>query len=303
MACATPRPTRRLNPVTDECEEDCWQAVEEGLARKRKEVVQFRDAHSRFECKYIINPLLVEEVRSFIRPFMQPDTYAASHPVYTYPVCTLYLDSPDLQLYSQVLAGEKNRFKLRVRTYSDDPETPVFFEIKKRMNQIVIKRRAKVDRDAARELLTKESSSVPVGLADKLMPDLDEFTSYKLLISAKPVLRVAYMREAYESRTGEPVRVTFDTRLRHAVTFDDTLSHTEGEWLETPTEGVILEVKFTDRFPTWARDMAELFQLRQRAVPKYVMSVNRVLYGSRTRTVSLAGFTLPPQRYQDIIHD
>jgi hypothetical protein len=135
------------------------------------------------------------------------------------------------------------------------------------------------------------------------MPDLDEFTSYKLLISAKPVVRVGYMREAYESKTAEPVRVTFDTRLRHAVTFDDTLSHTEGEWLETPTEGVILEVKFTDRFPSWARDMAELFQLRQRAVPKYVMSVNRVLYGARARTVSLAGFTLPPQRYRDIMHD
>ena len=265
--------------------------------------MRIKDAHSRFECKYIIHPLLVEEVRSFIRPFMQPDPYAIHYPDYTYPICTLYLDSPDLQLYSQVLAGEKNRFKLRVRTYSDDPDTPAFFEIKKRMNQIVLKRRAEVDREAARELLTKESPRIPVGLMDKLMPDLDEFTSYKLLISAKPVVRVGYMREAYESKTGEPVRVTFDTHLRHAVTFDDTLSHSTGDWLKTPIEGVILEVKFTDRFPPWARDMAELFQLRQRAVPKYVMSVNRVLYGARAQAVTLAGFTLPPRRYQDILHD
>jgi len=274
-----------------------------GRTGERTEVVRIKDAHSRFECKYIINPLLVEEVRSFIRPFMQPDPYAIQYPDYTYPICTLYLDSPDLQLYSQVLAGEKNRFKLRVRTYSDDPDTPAFFEIKKRMNQIVLKRRAKVDREAARELLTKESPRIPVGLMDKLMPDLDEFTSYKLLISAKPVVRVGYMREAYESKTGEPVRVTFDTHLRHAVTFDDTLSHSTGDWLKTPIEGVILEVKFTDRFPPWARDMAELFQLRQRAVPKYVMSVNRVLYGARARAVTFAGFTLPPRRYQDILHD
>jgi len=265
--------------------------------------VRFTNAHSRFECKYIISPFVVEDVRSFIRPFMQPDSYAIHYPDCTYPICTLYLDSPDLQLYSQVLAGEKNRFKLRVRSYSDDPKTPVFFEVKRRMNQIVLKRRAKVDREASRELLTQESPRIPVGLMDKLMPELDEFTSYKLLISAKPVVRVGYMREAYESRTGDPVRVTFDTQLRHAVTFDDNLSHTEGDWLETPTEGVILEVKFTDRFPSWARDLAELFQLRQRAVPKYVMSVNRVLYGARAQAVSLAGFTLPPRRYQDIMHD
>jgi len=261
--------------------------------------------HARFEYKYIIEPRLCSEIREFIGPFMRPDPYAAGWPKYSYPICSLYLDSPDLRLYNQVLAGEKNRFKLRVRTYSDDARTPVFFEVKRRLNQVIHKRRVMLDRDSASGLLTNEIPGPPGGLANELMPDLDEFTSCRLLISAKPVLRVRYMREAYESRTGEPIRLTFDTHLAHAVTCDASLSIWDGEWLETPVDGVILEVKFTDRFPSWARDLAQLFQLQQRSVPKYVMSLDRVLVGARSlaRVKMLGGFELPLRGYQGLTHD
>jgi hypothetical protein len=40
------------------------------------------------------------------------------------------------------VAGEKARFKLRVRTYSDDPSSPAFFEVKEKTNKVVSKRRA-----------------------------------------------------------------------------------------------------------------------------------------------------------------
>ena len=261
-------------------------------------MARFRPVHSRFECKYMITPRIREDIRTFIKPFMRPDSYAVRHPNYTYPICSLYLDSPDLQAYNQVLAGEKNRFKLRVRSYSDNPEEPVFFEIKKRMNQTLHKRRAALDRDAAREMLVAEFPRLPARMADGRMPDLDEFISYKQLISARPVLKVKYMREAYESNTGEPVRLTFDTALYHAVTLDGDLSHSEGEWRETPLGGVILEIKFTDRFPPWAHDMAKWFQLSKGSVPKYVMSVDRVLGSRRAHAMSRAGFALPPNRHQ-----
>lgn len=266
-------------------------------------MARIEQVHSRFECKYMIEPRMCEDIRTFIKPFMQPDPYALRHPNYTYPISSLYLDSPDLQLYNQVLAGEKNRFKLRVRTYSDKPEDPVFFEVKRRMNLILSKRRAVLDRAAAREMLTKDFPTLPTGMAEGLMPDLDEFTSCRLLISAKPVLRVKYMREAYESRAKDPVRLTFDTKLSHAVTLDGELSHSAGEWVETPLKGVILEMKFTDRYPPWMSDMAQLFQLTRCSVPKYVMSVDQVLSSPRTRVVSLGGFSLPPSRLEHVYRD
>ena len=45
------------------------------------------------------------------------------------------------------------------------------------------------------------------------------------------------MREAYESRSGEPVRITIDTDLMHAVTLDDDLSFASGRWVATPVDG------------------------------------------------------------------
>ena len=42
------------------------------------------------------------------------------------------MDSDDLRLYYQTVGGEKDRFKLRVRTYSDRPNAPTFFEVRRR---------------------------------------------------------------------------------------------------------------------------------------------------------------------------
>jgi len=74
-----------------------------------------RTLHSRFECKYMVNSLLVPEIRQYIQPFVEPDRFAALHPGYRYPICSLYLDTDDLALYMQTVGGLKNRFKLRVR--------------------------------------------------------------------------------------------------------------------------------------------------------------------------------------------
>ena len=54
-----------------------------------------------------------------------------------YPIVSLYLDSPDLQLCRESLTGVKNRFKLRIRSYTDEPEYPRFLEIKRRINQVI----------------------------------------------------------------------------------------------------------------------------------------------------------------------
>ena len=97
---------------------------------------------SRFECKYLISPVLVPALRKIIRPFTRPDPFAALVEGYRYPICSLYLDSDDLRLYQQTVGGEKNRFKLRVRSYSDDPASHVFFEVKSKVNNIVRKRAA-----------------------------------------------------------------------------------------------------------------------------------------------------------------
>jgi len=250
---------------------------------------------SRFECKYLIDPLIVPGVRSFIRPFTVPDPYAARAPGRRYEVASLYLDSDDLALYRQAAAGERDRFKLRVRTYSDGAHAPVFFEVKSRINSIVSKRRACLTRDEATHWLRSGSPNGALGAGDPRLADADFFWSRQALIGARPVLRVRYKREAYESSAGDPVRVTLDNELMHSVTFGDELGFAGGRWARTPVPGVVLELKFTERFPTWIGELVRHFGLCQRAVPKYGTGLEHVLERSRGAVLALAGFTLPPQ--------
>ena len=103
--------------------------------------------HSRFECKYMVDPSVVPEIRHFLASFTEPDAFAAKCPGFRYPISSLYLDSPSLDLYQQTVNGEMDRFKLRIRTYDDNPASPAFLEVKRKHNNVVHKRRAGISRD------------------------------------------------------------------------------------------------------------------------------------------------------------
>lgn len=251
---------------------------------------------SRYECKYLVDRLLVPRIREYLRPFTRPDGFAAVDGQNHYPVCSLYLDSGDLRLYMQTVGGEKNRFKLRVRTYSDDPTAPAFFEVKSKVNNIVHKRRAGLPRAKARALLNDGRTAWQLGLAGEQLEDVETFIHHVARVAARPVLRVKYLREAYESTGNEPVRVTIDTDLVHAVTLNDDLGHHSGRWVGTPLDDVILEIKFTECFPWWVQDLVRAFGLHQQAVPKYVLSMDHVMSSGRESALALDGMTLPPGR-------
>jgi len=107
-----------------------------------------RMQQSRFELKYLINETMAERVRDFVRCYLSMDEFSVGKPNYSYPVHSLYLDSDNLEIYWRTINGDKNRYKLRLRYYSDNPKSPVFFEIKRRMNNCNLKQRGGVRRDA-----------------------------------------------------------------------------------------------------------------------------------------------------------
>ena len=111
----------------------------------------------RFELKYRLPPRYVPALREFVRCHLEPDPFSAAQPDRSYPVHSIYLDSPDLRLCQATVNGERNRFKLRIRYYSDEPEAPVFFEIKSRRNDCILKKRAFVRRAGAPALLGRRA--------------------------------------------------------------------------------------------------------------------------------------------------
>ena len=227
---------------------------------------------SRFECKYYIAPELVPEIKAAIAPYVDRDPFAARNVEGNYPILSLYLDTRDLQLCQASLQGLRNRFKLRVRSYTNQPDDPVYFEIKRRIDGIVSKRRGRVPREAARVAL--ERLSFPQGtLEDKDRPAAEEFLSLVAGLRLQPVTRVGYERESFEAITGEPVRITFDTGLRHAATQDWDFWVEPRDWKIVPLDRQILELKFTDQLPSWAERIVAQFQLQRRSICKYVIAV------------------------------
>src|SRR6266478_3810386 len=113
-----------------------------------------RMQQQRFELKYLIPEPTALLVRDFVRSYLEMDEFSVGRPNYSYPVHSLYVDSDDLKLYWRTINGDKNRFKLRLRYYSMSDDSPVFFEIKRRMNNCILKQRGGVRQDSVGMLLS-----------------------------------------------------------------------------------------------------------------------------------------------------
>ena len=95
---------------------------------------------SRFEFKYIVDESTAGEIHRFIGNYVEPDAHTVGKEGRGYPVHSLYLDSTNFLTCRATLHGDKNRFKLRARFYDDNPDTPVFLEIKARVSLIIQKK-------------------------------------------------------------------------------------------------------------------------------------------------------------------
>jgi hypothetical protein len=232
-----------------------------------------RTLRCRHEMKYHISETKAESMIQFIKPYIQMDRYSKLQRNGAYPIVSLYLDSNELRLCKESLLGHKNRFKLRIRGYTDEPEYPQFLEIKRRMNTIIIKSRARV-----------MESDVPALLSGLPLPPqrytadtetINQFQLYMNSIMAKPVVLVRYLRRAYEGTSHNRVRITFDYELSYSVTNLPQVRLNGRGWQRNPFTmgGVILEIKFTDHYPEWLSNMVKYFDLRQRSISKYASSI------------------------------
>lgn len=237
----------------------------------------------RFERKYLITENQALLARELVRCYLTQDVHAKTGPDgYSYCVHSLYLDSPDLLTYWAWMCCEKKRFKLRIRYYDESPDSPLFFEIKRRVGDCILKQRALVKRSALPSLLGGQPPRADHLVHDgpEAMVALQRFCELVRRLDARPVLHVGYLREAWVSACGNSVRVTFDRRvcagLKRAPDLSVQMPHTVSPF----GTHVILELKFTDRFPDWLRDVVQRLNLTACGVAKYCTSVS-ALFGEQ----------------------
>lgn len=233
----------------------------------------------RFEHKYIVTEHVALGIRDFVSSYLDLDAHATAQPDLSYPVHTLYLDSPDFILYQNTINGDRNRFKLRIRFYENDgPDGPAHFEIKRRVNNVIIKKRAVVRRDAAPLIVSGHfpESRHLVRETPGQLAALDEFSTHVGRLRARPRVHVSYRREAWMAAGSNSVRVTIDRGVR--IEPQSELRLDTGMIHPVPVfrNDVVVELKFTDRFPDWFTELVQAFGLRQGSAAKYVDGVVRM---------------------------
>lgn len=246
-------------------------------AMKSHDAIQTR----RSELKFEIEEPLATSIRGYLGSRLRPDPNSTPS---GYPVCSVYLDSPDGMLYRQTNDGIRNRYKLRVRVYDNHPDHPAFLEIKRRDGSAVKKQRCKVNRRVATELLAgRQIPIAQAGLGQHAVASQKERKAYQDFcrlrdsIGAVGTTYVLYRREAYVSPQQCDWRATFDRNLvASKYELESELVIPQKVVAAAKPDEVVFELKFTNRFPNWMRELVRTFNLVSGPFPKYVTCRSKI---------------------------
>lgn len=254
---------------------------------------------SRFERKYMINEKQAALIREFIRCHMVLDDFSVGKPDGNYPVHSLYLDSDRLQTYWATIQMEKTRFKLRVRYYDETPTSPVFFEIKRRVNECILKQRGVVKREAAVGILAGQfpDMSCMVSGNPKHLVAVQNFCHLMLRMHATPKVHVAYEREAWLSPGNNSLRITFDKYVRGEERLEPAFITHMAHPVYPFVKLWVLEVKYTNRFPMWLGEMIRQLDMLQTGAAKYCGCINNIMEDEK-RTKQMRAEGIPSAHFE-----
>ncbi len=240
----------------------------------------------RMEKKIHIPTSDVEVLRSRILPFMNADEYNADGKPYM--ICNLYYDDDSNSVIRNSIQLPKYKEKLRLRSYGVPTlDSKVFIELKKKLNGVGTKRRAKLTLRQINEFM--ETRKIPEGLKyidEQVLREIDYYLSHTPVY---PRTYVSYLRSAYFGKEDPSFRVTFDHDI---VTRRYDLDLTLGRYGDPllPPDITLVEVKFSGSVPVWFSHIMSDMGISFNTFSKYGTSFKRYTYDY---SASL-GNSLPP---------
>lgn len=225
----------------------------------------------RFEIKYQMPKSVADKMLPAFLKHMTWDPYAPgiNKP---YNVISLYFDTPNMDCYLEKLAGVKSRKKLRIRTYYYDikPETKVFFEIKKKVDMVILKDRFVTTYENLQTLFQNNFFNAKNLINRQYWDDCEKFVYELKAKKMSPIVLVCYERKALQSKYDKNFRVTFDSKIRSTKT---TRFNFQENFIDVFPETTILEVKFNNIMPYWFHEIITSYQLTREPFSKYCTSI------------------------------
>lgn len=221
----------------------------------------------RFELKYRINYIEYQKLKIALAPHMQRDLYTKKSGQRRYLVRSLYFDTYDYHIFHQKMSGDSDRIKFRLRTYSETP-----------LDNPLIRVEMKVRQANAMEKLGEAVSygDYSYFMARKHWPEhnspvLAEFERYLHLKELQPRVLTDYLREGFEDRARDGIRVTFDHRVSSAPA--RSLFPEKVFLRQHHPHGVIFEIKCRHDQPYWLRNLVRDYGLKLVANSKFTQGI------------------------------
>ncbi len=209
-----------------------------------------------FEVKFLILETVARQVEAWAGEHMQRDAFADLSNGGAYQTTTLYLDTPQRDVFHR--APEHRNRKFRLRRYGG--EQIIFLERKTRRGDRVAKRRCNVPME---ELAALTAQAAADGWAGAW------FRQRVAAQSLQPACRLTYDRTAFVRLAEEgPLRLTLDRRIRGLATDAWDLTPLDAGHGILP-EQVICEFKFRGTMPALFKQVITSLQLESGSVSKY----------------------------------
>jgi len=224
----------------------------------------------RNENKYYISKGSYLELSKILDVIMVKDSHIK---VSGYLIRSLYFDDYNESNYQDVIDGNNERSKYRIRIYNGDSSV-IHLERKSKVKGLVYKDSVSIDKQTCLDIINNKQLSIK----DEYPELLKKFLIDKERKLLKPSAIVEYYRIPYICNNGN-VRITYDYNLSASSDYsnflnkDIRLSPLYGE------ETSILEVKYDEYIPSYISDILKRFDLSRQQFPKYVLCRQRVKEG------------------------
>jgi hypothetical protein len=225
----------------------------------------------RIELKYLVDWRQREILLKTFRPYLEAAAHTDERA--SYPILSLYFDTPSLLFYDEKVDGEMLRTKVRLRGYGVEISrlAPLFLEIKRKVDSRILKYRKQFDRF---EPALLEPAAWRLGADPQAAQIAAAFHRYRL----RPAVQTLYRRETWESPFVRTLRLSFDSQLLALYPgqrFERSLLDDDRHRCLADTQ-FIFEIKSDGRLPPWIIEAIHAAGLVQRAISKYVLCIDKL---------------------------
>ena len=194
----------------------------------------------RVEKKYLLTREQYAYLQEQLAPYMHHDRF------YESDIRNIYFDNSADELIETSLKKPAYKEKLRLRSYgAPTADGTVFFEIKKKYQGIVYKRRISMTRDEAYRYI--QSGELPENLVGNIPAEIDYMIRRSRLY---PKAYIGYHRLALVGNNDPELRITFDSEITSRYSDIRLESDAPGEQLLQPGT-VLMEIKIPGALPLW----------------------------------------------------